>query len=90
LARKRSSTHSIKHVILRHGALKPQDQQILQLKSYVQIQQIRFRPFSFELDIDADFLDVGVLNHMLQPLLENAIIHGIEPYSGMYEISITG
>jgi two-component system sensor histidine kinase YesM len=61
------------------------------LKSYVQIQQIRFTDrFTFSLDIDDELLDVEILNHMLQPLLENAIIHGIEPCNGMYEISITG
>lgn len=61
------------------------------LKSYVQIQQIRFQNrFTFHLEMEEDLLEVEILNHLVQPLLENAIIHGVEPLPGLHRIAVTG
>lgn len=60
------------------------------LESYVQIQQIRFPDrFRFEVRLDEDLRTVELLNHLIQPLLENAIIHGIEPLTGQYRIELS-
>lgn len=49
------------------------------LERYVEIQQIRFAgKFEFRAEADGDLLDVLVPKLMLQPLVENAIIHGFE------------
>ncbi|MCX7708453.1 MAG: sensor histidine kinase [Clostridia bacterium] len=51
-----------------------------QLKNYVQIQRIRFRNrFECTFDFDDEIMDMLIPNFMLQPLVENAICHGIEP-----------
>lgn len=62
-----------------------------QLNSYIQIQQIRFRNrFSFSMKIEPTLQKEEILNHLLMPLLENSIIHGIEPLTGFFHIKITG
>lgn len=49
-------------------------------KEYIYIQNIRFSDrITFEFDIDESVLDVRAPYLILQPLVENAIIHGIEP-----------
>lgn len=51
-----------------------------QLKSYAKIQMIRFKnKFSCEFEIDPKVLEYKIPVFMLQPLLENAICHGVEP-----------
>lgn len=52
--------------------------EIEHVRNYLLIQQIRYRnQFVFELEIDPDVLDSKVIKLSLQPLVENAIIHGI-------------
>ncbi len=64
---------------------------VRQLKSYAAIQQIRFRNrFTCEFDFDEEIMDMPILNFMLQPLLENAICHGIEPKAETSDIRVMG
>lgn len=62
-----------------------------QLKSYVEIQKIRFRDrFTCSFEFEEELLDMQILNFMLQPLVENAICHGIEPKAEKCHISVKG
>jgi sensor histidine kinase YesM len=52
------------------------------LSSYMLVQRVRFgERLDYHIDIDPQLLDVKILNHLLQPVLENAVSHGIEPKS---------
>lgn len=61
------------------------------IRSYLAIQKIRFASrLSFEISISEDDMDLPIPAMSLQPLVENAIIHGIEPKEegGKVEISL--
>ena len=60
------------------------------LQSYLEIEKIRFGPrLTVHMEIPADVLTACVPNLILQPLLENAIRHGIEPHAkpGIIELN---
>ncbi len=59
------------------------------LKCYLEIQQVRFRDrLKVKIEIEPDALDVQVPNLILQPLVENAIKHGIARRTAAGQIQI--
>lgn len=61
------------------------------LTSYVNIQKIRFRNrFTCVFQVQQELMDGYMLNHILQPLLENAICHGVEPSDTQCHIVVRG
>jgi len=60
------------------------------LQHYLEIEQIRLgERLTVKMDIAPDTLDAVVPNLLLQPIVENAIRHGISPFSTPGQISIT-
>lgn len=60
------------------------------VKHYVNIQQYRYPGrFSITWDVGEEMLDAWIPKTILQPLVENALIHGIFPSDRMGEIRIT-
>lgn len=57
-------------------------EEIAFIEKYLEIERIRFRDrLTVEVNVGTDMLDVEVPSLLLQPLVENAIRHGTEPYS---------
>ena len=59
------------------------------VKSYVTIQEYRMRHIQFRLEAPRELLNLRVPKLMVQPLVENAILHGLRPrnYRGHITIS---
>lgn len=48
-------------------------------KNYLDIQKIRYKNrFTYEIEVDEDLLNVQTIKIILQPIIENALYHGIE------------
>ncbi len=59
------------------------------VRNYLTIQQMRFKnKFIYEIEAGEDVLDLACLKLMLQPLVENAIYHGMEFMDGDGEIHV--
>jgi two-component system sensor histidine kinase YesM len=62
-----------------------------QVTSYLEIQQIRYSDIlRYRIDIPDTLLDCRVPKLILQPLVENALYHGIKNRRGMGTITVTG
>lgn len=58
-------------------------------RNYLMIQQMRFKnKFIYRIEAEEDVMDLVSLKLMLQPLVENAIYHGMEFMDGDGEISV--
>ena len=65
-------------------SLIPIDKEILSLQNYLELEQLRFnRKFDFEIIKDSEIEDdTAIPSLLLQPYVENAIIHGVAPKNG--------
>ncbi|MGB9780350.1 sensor histidine kinase [Caldanaerobacter sp.] len=61
------------------------------VKDYITIQKMRFKDrFEVYFDIEEEILSYKIIKLILQPIVENAIVHGLEDYEGKGEILIKG
>ncbi len=67
------------------------EQELSFIRSYLDIERIRFRDrLSVSIDVAADVLDARVPHLILQPLVENAIRHGIAPRAAGGHVAVIG
>jgi len=65
-------------------------EEIEHVNNYVYLQKIRYGDkFTVEYDLDESLLEFKTIKFILQPIVENAIFHGIEPKNGTGVIKIT-
>ncbi|MGE6664557.1 sensor histidine kinase [Paenibacillus xylanexedens] len=66
-------------------------EEIQHVENYMAIQQIRYGDkFAFNLNVDPEIRSRRMLKLLLQPLVENAIYHGLENKRGKGSVTITG
>ncbi len=59
------------------------------IESYLSIQKVRYQgKFEIELQIDKELPDYKVLKYIFQPLVENAIYHGLEKKNGKGRLEV--
>jgi two-component system sensor histidine kinase YesM len=65
--------------------------EIKHVESYLMIQKVRYEDkVNYEIEIDDDILEYNVIKLILQPLVENAIYHGLKEKRGKGKIIIKG
>ncbi len=61
------------------------------VKSYLEIQQIRYRDIlAYEINVAKDIYNYSIPKITIQPIVENALYHGIKNRKGGGRVSITG
>lgn len=58
--------------------------------NYLEIQNLRMRRIAYRIEVPEPVRQLVIPRLMLQPIVENAVIHGIEPSDGKGEIRIRG
>ncbi len=86
------SLSSFFKLVLSHGrefiSVRDEEQHI---RSYLEIQQVRYRDIlTYDIDIDPELYHYRILKMTLQPLVENALYHGIKYKRAKGHVQITG
>jgi signal transduction histidine kinase len=67
----------------------PLERELALVKQYLEIERIRFGDrLTVTVDVPRELLDLPVPNLVLQPLVENAIVHGVGPRPGPGRVSV--
>lgn len=86
-----SLSESFKIILSKGRELIPLYKELEHIDHYMTIQNIRFGDrFTYIKKIESSLMDQEILKLMLQPLVENAIYHGLEPKVGKGTICLTG
>lgn len=65
--------------------------EIQRMSDYMKIQNHRFHNrFTLHIDVEDHILDTKILNFLLQPIIENAVYHGLESKVGPGNIHLSG
>jgi len=71
--------------------LVPIEVELEHIQNYLTIQKIRYKnKFTYDIDVEPDILGCKTLKIVLQPLVENAIYHGLKQQAVIGHISVTG
>jgi two-component system sensor histidine kinase YesM len=81
----------LRYSINSHLSQVPLHRELEHVTGYMAIQQIRFEDkIKFHVDIEPDLLPYSVIRFILQPIVENSIVHGIDKGNGYGNISLIG
>ncbi len=62
--------------------------EIVQIKNYLNLQSIRYKNIKVNYHIDKSLLNIVVPKMILQPLVENALVHGLPNKEGTIDIDV--
>lgn len=79
----------LRHTIVDKKELVTLRDEFRQLRNYVTIQKMRYGEFDVIFDVDPALHDMCVIKFLLQPIVENAIIHGLDTGKAERVIQIT-
>lgn len=79
-------------MVLGHGqGVVPVSQEIELVRCYLQIQKMRFTTrLEYEIDVEEEILDIHIPKLILQPFVENAIVHGLENQGDKGSVTVMG
>lgn len=81
----------LRYVLRNADKMLPVSEEIAQIERYLNIQSIRFGDrLKFITNIEGNIYNEVIPSMILQPLVENAMIHGIEPKDGNGTIIVNG
>lgn len=81
----------LRYSINSHKSQVPLNMELEHVKGYMAIQQIRFEDkIQFHVNIEPELLSYSVIRFILQPIIENSIVHGIDKGNGYGNIILTG
>ncbi|MDO7907906.1 histidine kinase [Paenibacillus sp. JX-17] len=66
------------------------EEEIRLLENYLTIQQLRTHRLSYEISVPEEMLHLSIPRLLIQPIVENAVIHGVEPFEDSGHIIVTG
>jgi two-component system sensor histidine kinase YesM len=78
-----------RHVLNKGDIWTTVEDEVSHVKSYLEIQSLRYEKLSVNYRIDPNVRRLEVLNMIMQPLVENALIHGIEDKRNGGSIGLT-
>ena len=87
----RALGHLFRNSMNTSGAFATVWEEMENIQLYLFLEQVRFEGrLEFETDVSKEVMEETILRHMLQPMVENSIKHGIEPYQikGIVRIQI--
>ncbi len=81
--------HVLKHTMSTHQAVISLEEELAIIESYLFIQHQRYDDlFSYSQEIEPALMDMKIPKFLLQPLIENAIVHGLEEQEESVLISL--
>ncbi|MDR1801946.1 MAG: sensor histidine kinase [Lachnospiraceae bacterium] len=64
-------------------------EEIENLEAYLSLQQARFSDImEYEISVDPKLRDCKIIKLLLQPIVENAVVHGLEPKQGEGKVTV--
>jgi two-component system sensor histidine kinase YesM len=85
-----SLSEMLRHTLKPGGEQVALKEEIAIVRSYLHIQKMRFgNRLEYELDIDKTLLEQMVPSMILQPFVENCVVHGIEPMVEVGHVSVS-
>ncbi|WP_138755021.1 sensor histidine kinase [Paenibacillus sinopodophylli] len=79
-----------RYITRKAGETTTLEDEIRLIESYLEVQSLRNKRLTYTIDIQSSMLELSVPSLLLQPLVENAIVHGIEQKQDSGNIHIRG